>query len=258
MNNILKKICDLKKKDLEKLKKEKTFDEVKRTTDVRGFLAKLKDKNKQTYNLITEIKRASPSKGVICNEFNPIQIAKDYEKAGASCISILTEENFFKGNLDTLNKVKNIIKIPILRKDFIVDKWQIYESYFNEADCILLIVAALSNEELRLFYKTAKKLGLDVIVEVHNYEELERALNLNVECIGINNRNLKTLEINLNTFKELSKEIPKNVVKICESGISKKKQLEEFEKYGADAFLVGETLMKSDNIYKNTLNLIRR
>ena len=258
MSDILTKICDLKKKEVESLKKVQDFVGVKRTTEVRDFLSKIKNNNNFNYNLIAEVKRASPSKGIICENFDPIRIAKDYEKAGAACLSVLTEKNFFQGNLEILKSIKNSIKIPILRKDFIIDEWQIYESYYNEADCILLIVAALSDSDLSLFYNIAKKLKLDVIVEVHNNEELERALNLNVECIGINNRNLKTLEVDLTTFMKLSKKIPSDVLKICESGISDNKQLKEFKRYGADAFLVGETLMKSDDIYKNTLELIKK
>lgn len=258
MSDILTKICDFKKKEVESLKKNQDFVGVKRITEVRDFLSKLKNNNNFNYNLIAEVKRASPSKGIICEKFDPIKIAKDYEKAGAACLSVLTEKKFFQGDLTILKSIKNKIKIPVLRKDFIIDEWQIYESYYNEADCILLIVAALNDIDLSSFYNIAKKLNLSVIVEVHNNQELERTLNLNVECIGINNRNLKTLEVDLNTFIKLSKKIPKNVIKICESGISEKKQLKEFEKYGADAFLIGETLMKSDNIYKNTFELIKK
>ncbi len=258
MSDILTKICELKKKELESLKNNQDFVGIKRKTKVRDFLSKLKNDNNFNYNVIAEIKRASPSKGVICEDFDPIKIAKDYEKAGAACLSVLTEKTFFQGDLTILKSIKNLIRIPILRKDFIIDEWQIYESYYNEADCILLIVAALSDSELSLFYNIAKKLKLDVIVEVHNNEELERALNLNVECIGINNRNLKTLEVDLTTFMKLSKKIPSDILKICESGISDNKQLKEFKRYGADAFLVGETLMKSDDIYKNTLELIKK
>ena len=258
MSDILTKICDLKKKEVESLKKVQDFVGVKRTTEVRDFLSKIKNNNNFNYNLIAEVKRASPSKGIICENFDPIRIAKDYEKAGAACLSVLTEKNFFQGNLEILKSIKNSIKIPILRKDFIIDEWQIYESYYNEADCILLIVAALNNNDLRSFYNIAKKLNLGVIVEVHNNQELERSLSLNVECIGINNRNLKTLEVDLNTFLKLSQEMPNNVIKICESGISEKNQLKKFEKFGANAFLIGETLMKSDDIYKNTFELIKK
>ena len=160
--------------------------------------------------------------------------------------------------MEILKKVKNSVKIPILRKDFIIDEWQIYESFNNEADCILLIVAALDDEKLKSFYKIAKKLGMSVITEVHNEKELYKALKLEVECIGINNRNLKTLKIDLKTFKKLSPKIPDNIFKICVSGISSNEEIKEYSNLGADAFLVGETLMKSKNIYKDTKYLISK
>ena len=200
--DILKKICLQKKKEINILKKLNK--KIEKKTSVRNFLKHIRKKNHKNFNLITEIKKSSPSKGVIRDDFDPEFIAQQYEKAGARCISVLTEKNFFDGSLEILKKVKNSVKIPILRKDFIIDEWQIYESYNNEADCILLIVAALDDDKLKSFYMIAKKLGMSVITEVHNEKELYKALKLDVECIGINNRNLKTLKIDLKTFKKLS------------------------------------------------------
>ncbi|MFL2662120.1 MAG: indole-3-glycerol phosphate synthase TrpC [Alphaproteobacteria bacterium] len=254
--DILEKICLLKMKEIEILKRNDT--KIKRKSKIRNFFKDLKKKNYKTFNLITEIKRASPSKGIIREDFNPKFIAQQYEKAGAKCISVLTEKNFFEGSLKILKEVKNSVNIPILRKDFIIDEWQIYESFNNEADCILLIVAALDDYKLKTFYKIAKKLGLSVITEVHDENELYKALKLNVECIGINNRNLKTLKVDLNTFKKLSPKIPDNIIKICESGISSNKEIKEYSNLGADAFLIGESLMKSNNIYKETRYLINK
>ena len=148
---------------------------------------------------------------------------------------------------------KKIVDIPILRKDFILDEWQIYESYFYGADCILLILAILEDNEAKRFYEISKELNLDVIVEVHDETELKRAINLNVECIGINNRNLKTLKIDLDTFERLSKKIPKGIIKICESGLKSNKQLRYYTKMGADGFLIGEYLMASNNLKKKLL-----
>ena len=154
--------------------------------------------------------------------------------------------------------MKENTKIPILRKDFIIDEWQIYESLYYNADCILLILAILDDDTFIRFYSLAKELGLSILVEVHDEEELRRALSFNVDCIGINNRNLKTLKIDLNTFKKLSKLIPKGITKVCESGISKNSQLLDMTNNGADAFLIGESLMKRKDIFQSTHDLIKK
>ncbi len=256
--NVLKKICTKKIEDVKKLKQIIDYKKKIKLVQRRKFFKNLLKKKKDRFNLIAEIKKSSPSKGDICKDFHPTEIALDYQNAGVSCISVLTEENFFSGNISYLNQIKKVVDLPLLRKDFIVDEWQIYESYFFGADCILLILAILEDKQISNFYNIAKELGLDVITEVHDNQELERALKLNVECIGINNRNLKTLKINLNTFKELSQKIPKGITKICESGISNNIQMKEYTKYGADAFLVGESLMSSSNIKEETLKLIKK
>ena len=255
--SILKKICSKKLDEINYLKNRTIFDKNKKI-QCRGFLNHLIKENKVNFNIIAEIKRNSPSKGVIREKFNLIEIANFYEQAGAKCISILTEKNYFGGDLNYIEKVKKNSSIPLLRKDFILDEWQIYESYYSGADCILLILAILKDKEVKKFYNLAKELGMDVICEVHDYEELTRALKINVECIGINNRNLKTLKINLETFNILSKSIPKDIIKICESGIDSNQQLINFSKNGADAFLIGEYLMKSSNILTKTKELIKK
>ena len=154
--------------------------------------------------------------------------------------------------------IKNEVDLPILRKDFIIDEFQIYESHHYKADCILLIFSILTNTQILKFYNLAKSLGMDVICEIHNETELKRAIELNVECIGINNRNLKTLEVNVENFTKMAKKIPESIFKICESGITHNNQLFTLSKYGADAFLIGENLMKSKNIYKTTLEMIKK
>lgn len=254
--SVLKKICELKLKEIQFLKEKKKLKLTSKKT--RGFLKKLIEPTKDYFNVIAEIKRSSPSKGIICKNFNLEKIATDYEAAGVKCISVLTENNYFGGDISFINTVKKVIKIPVLRKDFIIDEWQIYESLDEGADCILLIFAILNDTQIKRFYKLSTEIGMDVICEVHNKEELKRALKLGVNCIGINNRNLKTLEINHETFNNLSSQIPKDIIKICESGISAKKQLEEYSNVGADAFLIGETLMGSSNILEKTKKMIKK
>ena len=236
--NILEEICQKKIYEINKLKKTINYKNKIVISKRRDFLKKLIEEKK--------------------NKFNLNQIAQDYENAGASCLSILTERNYFQGDINYISRVKKITDIPILRKDFILDEWQIYESYFFGADCILLILAILEDKEAKKFYEVSKELNLDVIVEVHDEFELKRAIDLKVNCIGINNRNLKTLKIDLDTFKRLSKKIPKGIIKICESGLKSNKQLRDFTNMGADGFLIGEYLMSSENIKKKTIEIIKK
>ncbi len=256
--NILDKICQKKMEEVKVLKKKRDYKLELKIRKKKKFLKNLISYNKVNYNIIAEIKKQSPSRGVICKNFNLIKIAKDYKKAGAKCLSILTERNFFGGDISFIPKVKDKVDLPVLRKDFIVDEWQIYESNFFGADCILLILSILDDFKLLKFYETAYELGMDVICEVHNEEELSRALKYKLKCIGINNRNLKNLKIDLDTFDRLNQKIPKNVIKICESGIHHNRQLEMFSNQGADAFLIGEYLMKSNNILNSTQSLIKK
>ena len=256
--NKLEEICFFKKQEISTLKEKYNIDFfLKNASELkkRYFLKKLREKYSKP-NLITEIKKKSPSAGLIRKKFDFLKIAEEYEKAGASCLSVLTESKYFGGNIEYIKKIKSAVKLPILRKDFIIDEWQIYESYYNGADCILLIAAVLTDKFLKQYYAIAKQLDLDVIFEVHDNHELDRVLKLGVECIGINNRNLKTLEVNLETFKNLSQLIPNNIIKICESGISSQKEISEMISFGADAFLVGESLMKKQNIFLATKNLM--
>ena len=254
--NILDKICQLKQEEINLLKKK--FKPFKKKLKTRGFLKNLIVQDNNNFNLIAEIKKRSPSKGLICKKFDPVKIAIDYEKAGAKCLSVLTEKNYFGGNINYISQIKKSVDIPILRKDFIIDEWQILESFNAGADCVLLILAILNDFQLKKFYNLSKKFGMDVICEVHDEQELLRAIKLKVNCIGINNRNLKTLSINKNTFNLLSRKIPKTTVKICESGLTSNDDLKKFAKNGADAFLIGETLMKSNNIYEETKTIIKK
>ncbi len=255
--SILKDICSKKSDEINLLKKKISFNK-NESIHCRGFLNYLVKHNNENFNIIAEIKRSSPSRGILRKNFNVLKIAQSYESAGAKCISILTEKNYFGGDITYIKKVKKVSSLPVLRKDFIIDEWQIYESFYSGADCILLIMAVLNDGNFSKFYKIAKDLGLDVICEVHDKDELSRVLKLDVECIGINNRNLKTLKINLETFNLLSKSIPKDIIKICESGINDNLQLNYYSKNGADAFLIGESLMKSPDIFEETRKLIKK
>ena len=258
--NVLKEICLEKRREVEVLKGKFSIDffTKKKRKNRNNFLNLLRTKDKDKYNLIAEIKKKSPSAGLIRENFDHIEIALNYKEAGAKCLSVLTEKNYFGGKIDFIKDIKEKINIPILRKDFIIDEWQIYESFFYGADCILLILAILDDSEAKKFLKIAHKLDMGVITEIHDYNELQRAIKIGAECIGINNRNLKTLEIDINLFNKLSNHIPQNIVKICESGISENFQLKKINEEGADAFLIGEFLMKQQSIYNATKDLIQK
>ena len=194
--------------------------------------------------IIAEIKKASPSAGIISEDFNPVAKAKEYESFGASALSILTEEDFFLGSIKYLIDVKAISNIPILRKDFIVDEYQIYESKLIGADCILLIVSILSDDELNRFTKLADSLGLDFIIEVHDEEELTRIEDFSNAIIGVNNRDLKTFEVNIENSIRLRNFFKKDNIFVAESGIKNQKDIDKLSKHNINVFLIGESLMK--------------
>ena len=196
--------------------------------------------------VIAEIKKASPSAGIISEDFNPVAKAKEYESFGASALSILTEEDFFLGSIEYLIDVKAISNIPILRKDFIVDEYQIYESKLIGADCILLIVSILSDDELNRFTKLADSLGLDFIIEVHDEEELTRIEDFSNAIIGVNNRDLKTFEVNIENSIRLRNFFKKDNIFVAESGIKNQKDIDKLSKHNINVFLIGESLMKGD------------
>lgn len=197
--------------------------------------------------IISEIKKASPSKGLICPDFDPIKIAKEYNEAKTDCISILTEPYFFLGNNVYIKDVKKVTDIPILRKDFIIDEKQIYESKIIGADCILLICAILDEKKLKEFLNLAHKLCLSALVEAHNEDEIKTALNCNAEIIGVNNRNLKTFEVDFNNTFKLRKLVPDDIIFVSESGIKTREDIIKLEENNVNAVLIGETFMKSKN-----------
>ena len=209
--------------------------------------------------LIAELKKASPSAGLLCLDYNPASIAKVYEESGAAALSVLTDEKFFMGKIDDLKAAKDSTTIPVLRKDFIVDESQIYESRLFGADAVLLIARVLSEEEIKHFLQLSEELGMQALVEVHNAREMETALKLPAKIIGINNRDLNSLQISLqNTFHLLEKypEAKERII-ISESGIQKREEVKLLEKAGVGGILVGETLLKSKNIPEKIRELIR-
>jgi indole-3-glycerol phosphate synthase len=209
----------------------------------RSFLDALKTSGR--VNVIAEYKRRSPSRGVIREDLSPQDVATAYETAGAAALSVLTDEEFFGGQLDHLTAVRGATKLPAIRKDFVVDAYQVWEARAASADAILLIVAALRDAELQMLLREAKETSLDVLVEVHDGAELDRALGAGASIIGVNNRNLKTMEVRLETSLELLPRIPAPLVKVAESGIKTGADIRKLRTAGFDAFLVGEHLMQS-------------
>ncbi|MEW6381716.1 MAG: indole-3-glycerol phosphate synthase TrpC [bacterium] len=209
-------------------------------------------------SIIAEIKKASPSRGIIRKSFDPIQIAQVYEQEGASAISVLTDQKFFQGDLDYLRKVREIVSLPLLRKDFIIDEYQIYEARAAGADAVLLIAAALSPERLGGLYSLARSIGLQVLLEVHDRDELDTALAIGAAIIGINNRNLKTFQVDLSVTASLAPLIPHDRVIVSESGIHEASQLHFLESLGVDAVLIGEAFMAHDDIGQAFRKLVGR
>jgi len=252
---ILEKIINQTKKDLEKRKNKDDFNKflnIKR--DIKEVKKALKSTPDNPYRIIAEIKKASPSKGIIREDFNPIEIAKIYNEV-ADAMSILTEPHFFKGSLEYLKEISTFSKIPLLRKDFIVDEFQIAEAYYNGADFILLIAKALDVDDLKRLFNFAKKIGLEVLFEIHDKEDLEKALEVGADIIGFNHRDLKTFKMNMELSKELMPLIPQDIIIVAESGISNFEIVKKLSENGVDAFLVGEHFMRQDDIKKAVLKL---
>jgi indole-3-glycerol phosphate synthase len=210
----------------------------------RGFRRGLEAKAKSGIAIISELKKASPSRGLIRADFNAAELAKDLDRAGAAALSVLTDEEFFQGSLQNLQIASANTKIPCLRKDFIVDEFQLLEARANSADAILLIVAALTHQELTTLSRKAKEHHLDVLCEVHDAMELQRALDAGCELIGVNSRDLRTFKVDLQTTFQLAEKMPKNVFSVAESGIHNGADIARLRSAGYGAFLIGESLMK--------------
>jgi indole-3-glycerol phosphate synthase len=245
--NRLEEILRVKHTEIERLRPRATeLDrQALQRNDFRSFRSALKRPDGKLA-LIAEIKKASPSAGVIAQSSDPVEIAKDYERAGADAISVLTDEQFFQGKLDHLLDVRRAVSLPLLRKDFILDEVQITESVAAGADAILLIVAALDQKRLVDLSKAAAKYQLDALVEAHTLEELKRALDAGAEIVGINNRDLTTFEVDLFVTEKLCREVPDEIVLVSESGIKSAEDVARLEAWGVDAILVGEALMRGE------------
>lgn len=227
---------------------ETLLEDIKSASPVRPFVGSIRKSIKNNKPaIIAEIKRASPSKGLIRKDFDPESIALSYENGGASCISVLTDQQYFQGSEDYLIAARKACSLPVIRKDFIIDPYQVYEARAINADCILLIVSALSDKKMQELYLLARELKMDVLIEVHDAEELDRALLLEPTLIGINNRNLRTFETSLNTTLNLLDRIPNQHIVVTESGIHTKENIQLMLDNNVNTFLVGEAFMRADN-----------
>lgn len=261
---ILDKIINQTIKDLEVRKELLSFENIENSLkdvkfEIRDVKSFLKSSKSEPIKIIAEVKKASPSKGVIKENFDPLKIAKEYDNYGANAISVLTEPHFFLGDLNYLKEIKKITKIPLLRKDFIIDKYQIAEALLYGADFILLIAKALEQKNLNELYSYARSLNLEVLLEIHDEDDLNKALNCGADIIGINHRNLKTFEMDMLLCDKLIPLIPKDKIIVAESGVSDVEVIKRLHNIGADAFLIGEHFMRVPSIkdelmvFKNSL-----
>ncbi len=261
--SILDEIVAEKRREVARLPQRRvTVAELNTALEARGgrrdFFAAVRAPKRGSLALIAEVKKASPSAGIIRPNFDPVAIAREYEAAGASCLSVLTDEKFFEGSLEYLRQIRQAVRLPLLRKDFILDERQILQAVEAGADAILLIVAILTDAELARFQELATRAGLAALVEVHDAAELERALRTGAELVGVNNRNLKTFHVDLATTEQLAPGIcadPKRLL-VAESGIHTRDDVERLVRCGAKAILVGESLMRGSDIRAKVRELL--
>jgi indole-3-glycerol phosphate synthase len=249
---ILTKIVDRKREEIAERSRTASLADLKAMSGdiapARGFVNAIQTKLDQGQSaVIAEIKKASPSKGVLREHFVPADIAKSYEQAGAACMSVLTDADFFQGHEDYLKQARAACSLPAIRKDFLVDEYQIYEAKSIGADCVLLIVACLSQQQLADLTGLSQELGMDVLIEVHDGEELDVALTVDNPLVGINNRNLHTFEVSLNNTYQLLDRIPDNRIVVTESGIHTTADVADMRAHNVNAFLVGEAFMRAEN-----------
>ncbi|MBU3644073.1 MAG: indole-3-glycerol phosphate synthase TrpC [Candidatus Methylopumilus sp.] len=249
MSDILNKILDTKRAEVAQAKQQKSMSdlhaEIAAQSPARDFVGSIRAKIAQGLPaVIAEIKKASPSKGVIRADFHPAQIAQSYQQGGAACLSVLTDQEYFQGSPDYLKQARAACALPVLRKDFMIDEYQVAEARAMGADCILLIAAALPLAQMQALEAAAQALGLAVLVEVHNAEELDMALQLNTPLLGINNRNLRTFEVSLQTTLDLLPRIPQSRIVVTESGIFTAQDVALMRQHAVHTFLVGEAFMR--------------
>ncbi len=260
MSDILEKIKTYKLAEVAARKAAVPLTEVearaKDAPPVRGFANKLADAAREGYGLIAEIKKASPSKGLIRADFDPPKLAQAYAEGGATCLSVLTDTPSFQGADSYLTAARSAVDLPALRKDFMYDTYQVAEARALHADCILIILASVSDAQAQELEDAATEWGMDVLLEVHDAAELERACALKSPLMGINNRNLKTFETTLDTTRTLSKLVPADRMIVCESGLNAPEELADMARYGARSFLIGESLMRQDNVAAATRHLL--
>jgi indole-3-glycerol phosphate synthase len=264
MNDVLAKICADKREHIAARKRVVSPSEIitaaegrNRSDPPRGFAKRLEQvAGAGKFGLIAEIKRASPSKGLIRADFDPPALARAYRDGGASCISVLTDFPYFQGEDGFLTAVRSTVVLPLLRKDFMLDPYQVHESRALGADCILLIMAALEDAQAAELAALADDLGMDSLIEVHNAQELDRALKLDAKLVGVNNRNLKTLAVDLAVTEALAPRVPKDRILVAESGLNTTADLERMHRIGASVFLVGESLMRQPDVTVATKALL--
>lgn len=250
--DILQKILHTKQEEIALRSAQRSLQQLAadaaNASPVRGFLKSMQQRLAMgDPAIIAEIKKASPSKGVIRADFDPPAIARSYEQGGAACLSVLTDAQYFQGSEAYLQATRSACLLPVIRKDFIVDPYQVYEARAIGADCILLIVAALTDAQMKDLYALTTDLGMDALIEVHDRDELERALRLNAPLIGINNRNLRTFATSLQTTIDLLSDVPEEVLLVTESGIHTQADVRLMREHGVHAFLVGEAFMRADD-----------
>lgn len=258
MSTILDEIIENKLIEVEQSEKElpleQLIEKLGQAPPVRDFYKALKPEG--NLRIIAEIKRASPSKGIISKNFDPVLIAKGYAQAGASALSVLTDEKYFKGSLSYLRQIRETVDTPLLRKDFIMKPYQVYEARLYGADALLLIVSALDQNALKDLLELTQSLGMNALIEVHDEDEMERAVSAGARIIGINNRDLKTFTVDLGVSKRLSKNAPEGSIIVAESGIKTEDDISELRSQGVHVFLIGETFMKTDDPGAGLLGLI--
>ena len=250
MTDVLREILDHKRAELERAKSARPLEQLERQLSdappVRSFTAALAARSPMA--LIAEVKRASPSAGLIRRDFNPAEVASAYERGGAACISVLTDEKFFQGSLDDLVNVRHAVSVPVLRKDFLIDRYQVLEARAAGADCVLLIAECLDHCRLRELYFFASELGMEALVEIHDAENLDRVLELEPALVGINNRNLRTFVTDLEHTLNIAPRVAAQAILISESGIRSGEDVARLQAAGVRAILVGETLMRAADV----------